>query len=74
MDILVFASYMTCIRLRIYFDNSKRNSSFNITFDGYMIDSSLKDPTKEYFSSGFSYKRGIVTTAKEIEPIVQFKL
>lgn len=60
MEILIFASYMSCITLRIYFDISKLKSTFNISFDGYTIDSSMKDLTKEYCSSGLEYRAGIV--------------
>ena len=62
MEILVFASYMSCIKFRIYFDSSKLKNTFNISFDGYMIDDSVKDLTKEYFSSGLQYKRGIISS------------
>ena len=62
MEILVFASYMSCIKFRIYFDSSKLKNTFNISFDGYMIDDSVKDLTKEYFSSGLQYKRGLVSS------------
>ena len=60
-EILVFASYMTCIKFRIYFDSSKLKNTFNISFDGYMIDDSVKDLTREYSSSGLHYKRGLVS-------------
>ncbi len=62
MEILVFASYMSCIKFRIYFDNSKLKNTFNISFDGYMIDDSVKDLTKEYSSSGLQYRKGIVSS------------
>ena len=62
MEILVFASYMTCIQFRIYFDSSKLKNTFNISFDGYMIDDSAKDLTREYSSSGLQYKRGIISS------------
>ena len=61
MEILVFACYMTCIRFRIYFDISKLKSTFNISFDGYMLDSSVKDLKKDYSSSGLQYRNGIVS-------------
>jgi hypothetical protein len=63
MEILVFASYMTCIRFRIYFDISKLKSTFNISFDGYTIDSSVKHLNKEYSSSGLKYRNGIVSSS-----------
>lgn len=62
MEILVFASYMSCIKFRIYFDSSKLKNSFNISFDCYMIDDSVKDLTREYSSSGLHYKRGLVSS------------
>ena len=62
-EILVFASYMTCIKFRIYFDSSKLKNTFNISFDGYMIDDSVKDLTREYSSSGLHYKRGLVSSS-----------
>lgn len=61
MEILVFACYMTCIRFRIYFDISKLKSTFNISFDAYMLDSSVKDLKKDYSSSGLQYRNGIVS-------------
>lgn len=76
MLILMFASSMTCIRLRIYFDISKLKSTFNISFDGYNIDSSLKDTSRDYFSSGFRYRRGIVSVSSisQEELSTEFKL
>ena len=76
MLILMFASYMTCVKLRIYFDVSKLKSTFNISYDGYMIDSSLKDTTRDYVSSGFRYRRGEVSVSS-ISPdelTMEFKL
>jgi hypothetical protein len=74
--ILNFASYMTCIKLRIYFDISKQQSSFNISFDGHMLDSLVKDMSKEYYSTGFHYKRGIVSASAKTEndSSIEFKL
>jgi len=63
-NIIMFAAFMTCVKLRIYFDFSKRNTEFNLCFNGYIFDKSIKNTNKEYYTNEFIYKNGNVYKIK----------